>query len=145
MNCIVEGLLVGLLAGVTIFYGFQTRAIYPHWLLRIFDHPWMLLLALIAACLSIPSQPRLGAMMVIFVIALWMDFVLFAREPYHVKDPRVSLPSKDELETMFEPRIRTAEPLWDDDRIRPSHKDLALNLPRFPEFHESEGKNWMLL
>lgn len=76
---IIEALVLGVLAGVTVIYTFQTRIVYPAWLLRTYDHPWILLLVLLAAVIISQSSPRIAVMIVLLLFAMWVDWVLFAR------------------------------------------------------------------
>jgi len=75
---LIEALIIGILAGVTILYTFQTRIPYPEWMLQTFEHPWIFICAFIATILFANSSPRIAAMILLLLIALWFDWVVFA-------------------------------------------------------------------
>lgn len=75
---LIEALIIGVLAGVTILYTFQTRIPYPEWMLQTFEHPWIFVCAFIATILFANSSPRIAAMIILLLIALWFDWVIFA-------------------------------------------------------------------
>ena len=76
----IEALLIGALAAITIIYTFQTRIAYPEWVLQSYEHPWIFLCALVLSIVFMGVNPRIGAMLMLLLIALWMDWVLFARK-----------------------------------------------------------------
>lgn len=76
----IEPIVIGILAAVTVIYTFQTRIAYPVWLLRAFDYPWVLLVALVIVLLMYPTLPKISVMLCLLVLAMWMDFVLFSKD-----------------------------------------------------------------
>lgn len=104
MPGLIEAFLVGALAAMVIIYAFQTRIPYPRWVLQSIDKPWVLLLALLVAVFLVSASPRLGALAVILVLAVWLDIYLFARAPLgsgdttgldtplHTSDPVATFP-----------------------------------------------------
>lgn len=78
---LVEALLIGVFGAVTILYTFQTKVAYPLWLLQGYEHPWVFLLGSILALFVIKYSPRIGVMLLLLVLAVWMDGILFARDP----------------------------------------------------------------
>lgn len=83
---IFEALLLGSLAAVTIIYTFQTRVLYPEWLLKSYEHPWIYLCVIIVAIFIGQSSPRIAAMIVLLLIALIFDWVLFAHHSLNQGD-----------------------------------------------------------
>lgn len=75
---VIEALFIGALAALVVIYAFQTRVVYPKWMLHALDKPWILLLALIVCGFLYPYSPRISALAIILVLALWLDVVLFA-------------------------------------------------------------------
>ena len=76
-----EAFIVGGLAATSIIYAFQTRTMYPKWMLRSLDHPWVLLIVLVITVLAFQRMPHVAAMVAFIVISMWMDMILFAQRP----------------------------------------------------------------
>lgn len=75
----IEALLIGMLAAVTVLFTFQTRVPYPDWLLQTFEHPWVFFCMFISAALFAGSSPRIAVMIMLLMLAMWFDWVLFTR------------------------------------------------------------------
>jgi hypothetical protein len=83
---LVEAVIVGALAAFTLIYAFQTKVEYPAWVMQSWEHPWALVLVAVAALLLLPSSPVIAAMLLLFVAALAMDALVFARKPIYTTD-----------------------------------------------------------
>jgi hypothetical protein len=76
---IVEGFLIGILSAVCVIYAFQTRVKYPLWIVKMYDHPSILLLTLILALYVFLINQKVGALLLLIISALIVDGILFAR------------------------------------------------------------------
>lgn len=79
---IVNGLLVGLLAGICILYVFQISNPYPSWILRTFEQPWIILFLFAVGIIMLSFNKEAAALLIILSIALFIDKFLFARKPF---------------------------------------------------------------
>ena len=75
----IEGLTIGILSGVCIIYGFQTRVKYPLWVIKSYDHPWVLLALLILSLYLFQVNRIIGALMILITTALIIDGIIFTR------------------------------------------------------------------
>ena len=81
---LIEAALVGAFAAITVLYTFQTKVPYPMWLVQSYEHPWVfLILALITIFIGKVS-PRIAVMLLLLILAVWMDGILFVRDPEDV-------------------------------------------------------------
>jgi hypothetical protein len=80
INSIINGLLVGILAGFCILYVFQLSKPYPLWMLKIFEHPWILLIMFIIGVLLLNSNIEAGVLLLILTTALVFDKLLLLRK-----------------------------------------------------------------
>lgn len=88
----IEAVVIGALAAASVLYTFQTRAQYPAWLLRSFDHPWILLVLFLVALFLFPWSPRIAVMLIFLALALWMDAILFSKHPIGNNQQKPTLP-----------------------------------------------------
>ena len=79
VNTVVEGFIVGGLAAATIIYAFQTRVAYPDFILKVLDHPWVLVLTFIISVLMFHWSPAASVLMLLMLAAFTMDTFIFAR------------------------------------------------------------------
>ena len=79
MNEYIEGILIGILAGICIIYGFQTRVKYPLWMVKAYDHPWIILILILLSVYVLQQNEKIGAMLLIITIAMIIDGVIFTR------------------------------------------------------------------
>ena len=75
----IEGILLGVLAGVCIIYGFQTRVKYPLWMVKSYDHPWIILVLILLSVYVLQHNAKIGAMLLIMTMALIIDGIIFTR------------------------------------------------------------------
>jgi succinate dehydrogenase hydrophobic anchor subunit len=75
----IEGILLGVLAGVCIIYGFQTRVKYPLWMVKSYDHPWIILVFILLSVYVLQHNAKIGAMLLIMTMALIIDGIIFTR------------------------------------------------------------------
>jgi hypothetical protein len=78
MNKYLEGLIIGILAGVCIIYGFQTRVQYRVWMVKAYDHPWIIYFN-ISSLKYLQINEKIGAMLLIISIAMIVDGIIFSR------------------------------------------------------------------
>ena len=79
MNEYIEGIIIGILAGICIIYGFQTRVKYPLWMVKAYDHPWIILILILLSIYVLQHNEKIGAMLLIITIAMIIDGVIFTR------------------------------------------------------------------
>jgi len=79
MTQLIEGLIIGILAGVCVIYGFQTRVKYPLWMVKAYDHPWIILVFTLLSVYVLQFNPKIGAMLLIMTMALIVDGIIFTR------------------------------------------------------------------
>lgn len=79
IGSLIEGVVIGVLAATAIVYGFQTRVMYPTSVLRVLDHPWVILVLIVIIILVYRWSPIVSALMFLLVLAFIMDTTLFAR------------------------------------------------------------------
>jgi len=75
----IEGIVLGVLAGVCIIYGFQTRVKYPLWMVKSYDHPWIILVLILLSVYVLQHNAKIGAMLLIMTMALIIDGIIFTR------------------------------------------------------------------
>ena len=79
MNKYLEGLIIGILSGICIIYGFQTRVKYPLWMVKAYDHPWIILLLIIVSLYTLQVNEKIGALLLIITLAMIVDGIIFTR------------------------------------------------------------------
>lgn len=79
MNEYLEGLIIGLLSAICIIYGFQTRVKYPLWMVKMYDHPWIILILVLLSVYVLQSNQKIGALLLLITSALIIDGVIFTR------------------------------------------------------------------
>lgn len=89
---LLEAVLVGAFAAVTLLYTFQTKNMYPDWMLQSYEHPWVFLILLLIAVFIAKFSPRTAVMMALLIVAMWMDGVLFVRPRAETKEPQKAIP-----------------------------------------------------
>lgn len=110
ITSIINGILVGLLAGFCIIYVFQIKNAYPPWILHTFENPLILILLLLAAFILYRSNPAGGILLLILVIALFIDRMLFVREhPRTLKDIEEKPASPQNVTRMPEDSYHSSE------------------------------------
>ena len=79
MNEYLEGLIIGILSAICIIYGFQTRVKYPLWMVKMYDHPWIILILILLSLYVLQNNQKIGALLVLITCALIIDGVIFIR------------------------------------------------------------------
>jgi len=79
MNEYLEGIIIGILSAICIIYGFQTRVKYPLWVVKIYDHPWIILVMLLLSLHILQSNNKIGALLLLLTFALIVDGIIFTR------------------------------------------------------------------
>jgi hypothetical protein len=79
MNEYIEGIVIGILAGICIIYGFQTRIKYPLWIVKIYDHPWIILVMILLSVHVLQNNQKVGALLLLLTLALIVDGIIFTR------------------------------------------------------------------
>ena len=79
MSEYLEALIIGILAGICVIYSFQTRVKYPLWIIKIYDHPWILLLLILISVYALKYNQTIGALLVLITCALIVDGFIFTR------------------------------------------------------------------
>lgn len=135
---ILQGLVIGALAAISIIYTFQTRVPYPTWMLQAYDKPWVFLLLFVAALFLMTQHAVLGALMLLLLAALAMDGLLFARS-YETSSfletatPRIE-PNNQSLE-VWPFAEQTKRRLYDPEQYGPSLDMVPLPEPLYPVFY----------
>jgi len=139
---ILEAILLGMLAAVSIIYTFQTRIAYPDWMLQTFEHPWAFICLFIVAILFVPASPRIAVRLILLMVALWMDWILFARSA-NLSSSAFPGPSSS-LNSPSTQRKVVAE-LWPYDPPSAARytdtagtppQEVAMEEPNYPVFHD---------
>lgn len=94
ISLVIEALFVGMLAATTMIYAFQTKVSYPRWMMTGFEHPWVLFVVMLSAVVCFKWMPVVAVMVLLIVIALWMDNVLFAKQTLEQKPSNNTLKVK---------------------------------------------------
>jgi hypothetical protein len=79
MNEYLEGLIIGILSAICIIYGFQTRVKYPLWMVKMYDHPWIILILVLLSLYVLQNNQKIGALLLLITSALIIDGVIFTR------------------------------------------------------------------
>ena len=76
----LEGLLVGILSAICLIYAFQTRVVYPKFILVTLEEPWILAAFTVIAILISSWSSRISALLLLCISALLVDKLVFARK-----------------------------------------------------------------
>jgi hypothetical protein len=79
MNIYIEGLSIGILSALCIIYGFQTRVKYPLWIVKMYDHPWIIIVLLLLSLHVLQTNQQIGALLFLLTCALIVDGIIFTR------------------------------------------------------------------
>lgn len=92
----VKGLIVGIIAGICLFFAFQTKVLYPKWVLATWDHPWIIVSFFIIAVYIAQWSVEASALLILCLAALVIDKLVFGRQP-------IQLPKdSSEVEPLYE-------------------------------------------
>ena len=86
----ISGLIEGGLGALCFVYALQTRVIYPKWMLRTLDHPWVILMALIVTCCTWPLSPKSAVFMFLMIFAFTADMYVFTHPTLQTEGPYAS-------------------------------------------------------
>ena len=137
---IIEALILGMLAAVTLIYTFQTRVAYPDWLLQAYEHPWIFVCVLIVAIVLFGSSPKISAFIMLLLIALWMDWLLFARATNvtNVREPiNIRVPPKNDVAEVWpydSTTSKTRRPFSDNPGYPKEDPEMPYLSPSYPTF-----------
>ena len=87
INDSVEGLVVGVLAAITIIYAFNTQVPYPEPLLQALHHPWVILILFAIAVMLFHWSRTASVLMILMLLAFCMDVYVFATKPIQKESP----------------------------------------------------------
>ena len=118
----IEPLLIGALAAVSIVFTFQTRIPYPAWLLKSYEDPWVFVVMIIAVAALGRWSLRVSALLMLLLVALWIDGFLFIRNEHAPLAPQK--PSPLELDNYTE----------DPSLAAPALQSVPLPEPNYPIF-----------
>jgi len=125
---IVEGLTVGILAGLCIIYAFQTRNAFPRWLISLYDKPWLILILLSLAVLLYKYSRRISVLLIILIISMCIEVYIFTK-----KEGMTSLQvDYTEYDNLVEENIQKP---FTDDKQNKSTKPLDIVDPIYPVFY----------
>jgi hypothetical protein len=131
MTDVVKGLTVGFIAGVCVFYAFQTRVVYPYWVTGIWDNPWILVLVALAALGLASWSAEVAVLLLLCVVALIVDNIVFARKPIVDK-----VESKAWSSRVNRPPPAIHDEIDDDTRYGvPVAAPTLANRPEYPVFY----------
>jgi hypothetical protein len=135
---ILQGLVIGALAAISIIYTFQTRVPYPTWMLQAYDKPWVFLLMFIASLLLMSQNVVLGALLLLLLAALAMDGLLFARS--YESSPPIAAPTAATNGNTSAVEVwpfaeQTNRRLSDPDLYGPGLDTVPLPEPMYPVFY----------
>lgn len=136
MVSLIEALFVGAFAAITIIYTFQTRILYPIWVIKAYDKPWLFVILFIIAVSLSTWSTKVSVMLVLLLGALWLDGLIFLRA-YDEKDeaPVKSVGTKEdanlEVWPFEEPNVaRSPEAI-----AGPPLHAVPLPEPQYPVFY----------
>lgn len=135
---ILQGLMIGAFAAISIIYTFQTRVPYPTWMLQAYDKPWVFLLLFVAALVLMSQNTVLGALLLLLLAALAMDGLLFARSYESPITSETAAPMINEKNQTLEvwPFVeQTKRRLSDPEQYGPSLDMVPLPEPLYPVFY----------
>ena len=79
----IKAFVEGAVGAVCFLYAMQTRIMYPEFALQSFDHPWVILLAIVACILIWPWSPKICLMSVLCICAFIADVHIFSAASTH--------------------------------------------------------------
>ena len=79
MSSYLENFIIGILAGICIIYSFQTRVKYPLWIIKIYDHPRILLLLVLLSLYTLQHNVTIGSLLCLITFAFIVDGLIFTR------------------------------------------------------------------
>lgn len=82
IQLMLKGLISGILAAYLIIYGLRPAVPYPELILEVFENPWMFLMLLIINYYVFLWDMHAGAMLLLCIIALVLDYILFTVKGY---------------------------------------------------------------
>lgn len=75
----LRGLLVGLISGICVIYAFQTKVIYPQWVLKSWDHPWVFVVLVVIALSIAQWSVEISALTLLCLAAVIGDKLVFGQ------------------------------------------------------------------
>lgn len=137
MTSLIEALLVGAFAAISVVYTFQTRIPYPVWIVQAYDKPWIFVLLFCLAIVIGSWSMKISVMTILLLCALWLDGVIFLRNYDEDKSKPmmegVGTNSSKDLEVWpyDEPSVaRTSDVI-----SGPPLQGVPLPEPHYPVFH----------
>lgn len=82
----LRGFIEGIFAAVCFLYALQTRIMYPKWMLKTLDHPWILILSLLITGAIWKWSPVSAVCALLMIIAFVGDIYIFSRKPLKFGD-----------------------------------------------------------
>jgi hypothetical protein len=79
IKTVLEGLVIGIVAGFVIIYAFRPREAYPRWLLKIYAYPWMFLVLIAAIAVVSSWSLEVAALLTIITVAMFADLIVFGK------------------------------------------------------------------
>lgn len=134
----LRGLVEGCLAAVCLLYAMQTRVMYPEWMLHTLDHPWIILMATIAAISIWNWSPIASALLLLCILAFIADVYIFSRKPFY--DNHTTSPMKTEIMLEDSWVMANGDTLHKDEETfastnGPPLANINLQEPMYPTFH----------
>jgi len=99
----IKGLIIGLISGICVFFAFQTKTVYPVWVINVWKHPAIIILAILVALLVSKWSIELSAILILCIAAVTLDKIsLGSKRVKTVEFDRsdISLPYSEAMEVM---------------------------------------------
>jgi hypothetical protein len=75
----IEGLFIGILATIVLLFSFQSYIPYPEMIVKIAEHPWIIVLGYIFAIILGRFSPKLSVLILLLLTAFVLELFLFTR------------------------------------------------------------------
>lgn len=124
---VIDGMLVGVVAGLVILYGLRPKEPYPTWMLIPYEHPWVFLVLLFVIGYIMMYHRLLGGLLLLLSASLYVDLILFGRPTiFKRSDMKVKEQETvdDKMENRYSEQNAYGIPL----------SDVELQVPSYPMF-----------
>lgn len=90
---ILKGLVSGILAAYLLIYGLRPAVLYPEVILETFENKWLFLVLILINYYLFMWDYRAGAILLLCILALILDYILFANPEHKGKLQRIETSS----------------------------------------------------
>lgn len=129
MTDAVRGAVLGAVAALCVVYSFQTKVVYPDWVLATWDHPWIFVVLVIVSLYIFVWSQELAVLLLLVLAAIIADKILFGRVLYPVVN--VEKTKQESVEPSEIPTVDLYGP--------PSASSEIVSEPQYPLFYGLES------